>query len=172
MMSLIIPAALILGVAFQTSVAHRFAVMGAKPDVVLVMVSIFALVRGRNGAAAVGLSAGMLQDLLIGRMIGSSALAKGACGFLVGAMEPNLYKENPIVPFLVVFFTTVVNEALYGFLAASFDPGLAPAASTLGQLVLGAIYNGLLGVLFYHWLAKLVTSLGSPQRGGYVGRSA
>lgn len=171
MMALIIPAALLLGVAFQTSVAHRLAVMGAKPDILLVMVSVLALTRGRSYAVATGLAAGMLQDLVVGRMIGSSALAKGVCGYLVGSMEPNLYKENPIVPFLVVFLTTVVNEALYGFLAASFDPSFAPGASTLGQLVLGAVYNGLLGVLFYRWLTKIDASVGRQQRGGYMGRS-
>ena len=69
-----------------------------KPDLVLVMVVLYALLNGARGGLMAGAFMGLLQDLLRGRLFGMNLLALALTAWAVGWLENKIYKDNLLVP--------------------------------------------------------------------------
>ena len=55
-----------------------------KPDLVLILVVFFSLLNGRRPGLIMGITTGLLQDLLRGRLLGMNLLALALVGWVVG----------------------------------------------------------------------------------------
>ncbi len=96
-----------------------------KPDLVLVMVILYALLNGAPGGLFAGAFMGLLQDLLRGRLFGMNLLALALTAWMVGWLENKIYKENLLVPIVVVFITSLLHGLLmmcFGWIAGLNNP--------------------------------------------------
>jgi rod shape-determining protein MreD len=145
--------AVALAVALQTTLA-RFFVRGAVAvDLVIVAVVYVALVAGPVAGLAAGAAAGIVQDALVGTMIGVGGLAKTVIGFLAGSIGTQFIVTQPLPRFVVFFAATIVHAVVFMGLYAmlnlrQFGP---PYAAVLGQ----AVGNAIVGVVAFQ-LAELV----------------
>jgi len=105
-----------ISLILQSTLFARLTVAGMKPDLVLVFVIIFALLRGSGEGAAAGFIGGLLQDLMFGQNIGMNTLSKMVTGYAVGVLERKIYKENLLIPLGVLFAGTFLNETFLYFL--------------------------------------------------------
>ncbi|NLK51869.1 MAG: rod shape-determining protein MreD [Syntrophomonadaceae bacterium] len=119
-----------------------------KPDLILILVIFFSLLNGRRHGLIMGVTAGLLQDLLRGRLLGMNLLALALTGWVVGLLEDKVYKENILVPILVVFLATLLHALAMVILSAIAGLHL----TLLTGLYIGvveALYNTFLVPLFY-----------------------
>ncbi|MDE2906838.1 MAG: rod shape-determining protein MreD [Acidobacteriota bacterium] len=127
----------------QTAIVRMVASDGPPTDLVLIVVVLAALSRGRLAGLWTGTAGGLLQDMLSGGIIGISGLAKSVTGVLVG-MAGSRFIIETIWQHLVVIaaastFHTVSVLGVYALV------GAAPAATATFVLSRAAA-EGVLGI--------------------------
>lgn len=121
------------------------------PDLLLIIVTFFALINEKDKAPVYGFFCGLLEDLYLGRFIGMNALAKCLTGFAVSKWRGNVFRENVIVGMITVMLATVFNSIIIGLLnliriySFNWDAGL------LLMIAIQLIYNGVLSGPLYIW---------------------
>ncbi|NPV90188.1 MAG: rod shape-determining protein MreD [Firmicutes bacterium] len=142
----------------------RFSV---KPDLVLILVIFFALINGSRPGMILAAAAGLLIDLLWGRFLGINILTLTITAFLVGYLENKVFKDNLLVPILVVFCGSVLHAGLMLMFQELAGVHL-PLSAGVRTGLLEAAYNALLAPLFYKLFYRSSTSgvLQGFKRGG------
>jgi len=147
-----------LSILLQTTVFDFFQVAGVKPDLVLLIVIIYGLVKGPKAGAIVGFFSGLLVDLTMGSFIGLNALVKMITGYMIGFGETKVFKENLIIPILAVFTASLFNEFLLYLLHTAFGYQGDIFSVISRNIVPVAIYNTVLVPIiyapFYRYLLK------------------
>lgn len=141
-------ALLLLGSLLLQSTLIGVLPLKTKPDLVLILVIFFALFNGVWGGTVFGAVAGLSQDLLRGRLVGMNLLALAITGYLTGWLANKVFKENIIVPLVLVFVFTI----LHGLLMLLFTNFAGIDFSCFTALRIGlieALYNTFLVPLFY-----------------------
>jgi len=140
---------ILLSIILQSTVFNFIQVAGVKPDLVLVLVIVYSLVKGPKEGAIVGFVAGLMVDLALGSFIGLSALTKMTVGYLVGLGEGLIYKENLIIPIMAVFTASLFHEFLLYLLHSSLGFQGAFGVVFLKGMIPLVIYNIALLPFFY-----------------------
>jgi len=98
----------------QTTLAEFVAdLTGTTPDLILLLVVGFGLLRGKKAGIGYGWGLGLLQDGLSGDLLGQNVLSKGLIGYVTGAFHRNLGYHTMITPLLVVPLATLFNAAIH-----------------------------------------------------------
>ncbi|QRN86109.1 rod shape-determining protein MreD [Clostridia bacterium] len=142
----------------ESSVLVHFTIFGAKPDLLLISVVMIGLMQGKEEALAKGFFMGLVEDLFIGRFVGSNAIVKALVGFFTGQVEREIVKENVVIAVAMVWILTVVNHLLYGALMIILGNANYLGLDYLRTLLTSAFYNGILTVaLFPFFYFLLIT---------------
>jgi rod shape-determining protein MreD len=150
----------------ETTVVPFLRVLGVGPNLILLQVAAVALFRGSMAGAALGIAGGAALDLWRGQALGLFALSAGATGYLLGLLEPRLFKDNLLVPVAAALAGTVLFQG--GFLLLSSFAGQSfPVGAALVRVVLPeAVYNAVLAPFVFRLTANLLRSRGSAKVAG------
>jgi rod shape-determining protein MreD len=154
----ILPVAISVVVAalLQVALAPHLAIGGAVPNFMLLVVIAAALVEGPRYGAVTGFSAGLLFDLLGTGPIGPMALVLCLVGFAAGSLEENMFAEGWRLPVTVVFLASLVTEIAYWIVLAVTGNAQAFGTTFLNVMLPSALYNGVLALLIFPWLARFL----------------
>ncbi len=141
----------VLALFLQSTFFASYNIKNALPDLVLVFVIFYALLNDAKKAGCYGFLCGLLEDLLLGRFIGINALAKGLTGYIIGALQGHVFKENLAVGVLSVLVGTFLH-LIFLFVISL----LSTAVFELNQgvfitLFYQALLNSILAVPLYVW---------------------
>lgn len=144
----------------ESTVVPFARLFGVGPDLILLEVAAVSLYRGSQPGALLGLAGGAFLDLWRGEAVGLFTLSGGATGYLLGLLEPRLFKDNLAVPVLAGFAGTLLFQGSFlllgSFVGTSFL--LWPA---LAHVVLPeAVYNAALAPVVFRLTANLLRSRG------------
>lgn len=145
---------IIAGLALQTA-SPGLALFGLKPELMLLLTLLFAMLQEPVGAGIFGFVSGLLQDILVGQFIGLYAGTYLLMAILVGFLAGRLYKENLLVRFFAIISGTVLGQVLYLFGAASFGSSSPESWSLVFGIFGTALFNGVVGVLLYRPLVAI-----------------
>lgn len=160
-------AIVLLGFLFQTCLFPYLKLLGAQPDVVLVIVVVAAVLEGSAEGAYLGFFGGMLGDVVSMQPIGVGALVKAAVAFAVGILKENFLTYTVALPMAIVFLSSIVEPALtHGFLILL--GGEALPHFQWGTVLLCAVYNMLLVFIVYPILRRFRFE---EQGGAYIAPS-
>jgi rod shape-determining protein MreD len=101
---------LLVASLLQSTAANRIDIGGVKPDLVLLVVIIGALIYGSRAGIVWAFVGGIALDLFSGGPLGSSSLALMAAALVVGIGHHTLSRYNLLVPIVA----GVVGTAVYG----------------------------------------------------------
>lgn len=153
---LILSAILFLSLTLESTLFDQLTFYGVKPDLLLVLVLFYGLFRGSISGAKLGFFYGLAEDLLLGRFVGLNAATKMLVGYLIGLGERRFFKNNLILPILVVFGGTLLSHFMYTLLFSLI--------SGYGQFILFrqyalplAVYNAIMGLIIYKPFTKYLT---------------
>lgn len=140
--------AILIALAFQTTIA-RFAVRGAVAiDLVLVTVVYVALATGPATGLLAGAAAGLLQDALVASpVLGIGGLAKTIVGFLAGFVGTQFIVAQSLPRFVVFFCATLVHAVVFMGLNVLLD--LRHFGTPYGAVAGQAASNALVGVVAF-----------------------
>jgi len=102
----------IISLVLESTLFSYLTVAGIKPDLVLIMIILYALFHGSREGAIIGLMGGLLQDMLLGQFIGLNALAKLLTGLIFGVLEYKIYKESILIAAMALIFGTWWHETV------------------------------------------------------------
>ena len=104
---------LIVVLILQATVAHRIAIAGVHPDLLVAFVVYFSWVRGPVSGVVGGFTVGLLQDLDAPGPLGLNALAKTVVGFVVAKAGFRVHRSNVGVRFFFFLFAMLVHDVIY-----------------------------------------------------------
>jgi rod shape-determining protein MreD len=102
----------LFAIVLQASVFPCFALFGAKPDLVLLLVVSTGLRLGYRGGAAMGFIAGLLLGCFSLSPCGAAALIYGVAGFLSGVVRNRTYPDEIVIPLETTLGATLVTFLL------------------------------------------------------------
>jgi rod shape-determining protein MreD len=147
--------AVVIAVALQaTWLAMLNLPGGLAPDLVLVMTLLLGLLYGSETGLFFGLGAGFLLDLLTGGVVGIGTMVKMAAGFSAGLLEKAVYKENLLLPILVVGSGTLIFGSAELLLRMALRANYHFGWTMITGLFPLAIYNALAAPLLYRLIRR------------------
>jgi rod shape-determining protein MreD len=149
------PPLLLAATLLQASFFPALGLPWLRPDFVLQMVAIWAVLRGWREALPWGFAGGMLLDLFSGAPFGTAALALVVVAFGCSVASVSAFRDNPLLPVVAVFWASVVYGLLYLFLLRTHEVPVAWLSSLRQVVVPGAIVNTLLAPLTYWVLSRI-----------------
>ena len=147
---------LIVGIAvIQTNLLHGVAIMSARPDLLLIMVTFIANKNGPGVGQGAGVLSGILQDLLSLAPLGFYTLVNTVIGFVYGFSKGNVFLDGLIFPMMLVALATLMKGVLFG--SISFVFGIEGVATTVFSTVflIEIVYNALLAPILYGILGRM-----------------
>lgn len=139
----------LLGWLLQGTWLHAVEIGGVKPDLLLILVVFTSLLKGPVQGLKIGFLVGLLEDLLSGKFLGIRILTKALTGLLIGLGETKIFKENYLVPVVVLFFSTLVHEILF-MLFSKFTGFELPLGTVFWKQILTlAVYHAVIAPFFY-----------------------
>jgi rod shape-determining protein MreD len=124
---------------------------GTKPDLVLILVCVYALKFGQSKGIIYGTAAGLLVDITGGLIIGPNVIAKSVAAFLIRSVRNNLFQWNIYINSLMIIFLSILDILLvfvcfefFSKVSFSNRPWSIPATQVL--------YTFIASIILYGWL--------------------
>ncbi|MCD7709316.1 MAG: rod shape-determining protein MreD [Clostridiales bacterium] len=86
----------------QTTVFQSLAIAGISPNLLIVVVSSFGMMRGRKEGLLVGFFCGLLMDIFFGFYLGVYALLYMYVGFVNGFVQKRFYPDDLKLPMVMI----------------------------------------------------------------------
>lgn len=129
--------------------SYIFSILGFQPDFLLFLLLFVALLEGPMVGLKTGFLIGLLEDLLIGRYFGIHILTRMLVGYLIGLAEPKIFKENYLVPVVILFVGTFIYESLFIILGKLAGLGPIPEKYMWWELTKASLFQGILAPFIY-----------------------
>lgn len=148
--------AIVTSFLLQVIVAPHVAILGVVPAFPVLVVITLAIVEGPAAGAASGFAAGLVLDLLGTGPVGAWALVLVVVGYVAGMLQENLFAEGWLQPVSVAVVVSVSAEIAYLIVMAVLGSGAPFWRSVVAVVLPRGVYNVVLGILVYPWLARLL----------------
>mgnify|MGYP002628130998 FL=1 len=139
----------------QSVVIPRLAIANVRPDVMVLLVVVWALLFGGSGALLIGFVAGLWMDVLSGGPMGGSSLALMAVALLTGMSYNRFFRSNLLVPVISIVLGTLIYSYAYWGILALTNHRLPLWDTTLRLIFPAVVYNGAIMLLVIPFLNRL-----------------
>lgn len=134
---------------FQAAVVPHISFLGAKPDVILIIASLYGVSYGSPVGATAGFFGGLLTDLLAGTHVGVGLMSKTLVGFFAGLVKRAVFVENMLFPMIAIFIATWINEFIYVGFMFLLGQTVPIKVVALNVILPSAAYNAILTPFVY-----------------------
>lgn len=124
------------------------------PNVYVILVLFIGLFVKRKIGLACGMGFGLYLDIVLGKTIGTSALALGIVGLLGEILSKNFSKDSRFIVCLMVIGTTAVYETIVYLLTMLRTEGTIEILAFLRILLIEMFFNGLITIIIYPLIKK------------------
>ncbi|MFH1085095.1 MAG: rod shape-determining protein MreD [Chloroflexota bacterium] len=134
---------IILGALVQATWASRLRLLGVTPDVVLVLVIGWAVVRGLREGLLIALVGGLTMEALTGAPLGMTTAALVLATWLASVAESNVFRSAWYLPYVsIAIATPVYYGTMLLFMRLAGRP--LPWMTMLGRVVVPSVTLNLL----------------------------
>jgi len=99
---------LLIANVLQSTLFDIIRIRGIGPNLSVIIIVSFALLRGSKEGAIIGFAAGLLADIIFGVSRGYLALIGACIGYFCGKFNKDFYSENLVLPFMLTLISTIV----------------------------------------------------------------
>ncbi|MBN1661881.1 MAG: rod shape-determining protein MreD [Anaerolineae bacterium] len=104
---------LLAAVLVQSTIVAHVDVWGVFPDLPLLWVVSWGLLRGARQGLVWGFIGGVMLDIFSGAPFGAGTLSMIAAGFLAGLAEPTVFRSHLALPLVAAFVGTLVYDLIF-----------------------------------------------------------
>ncbi len=151
---LLIPLFLLVAI-IQTTLVPLLPTGQARPDLFLVIIVAWGIVRGSGEATLWGLGGGLVLDLLSGVPFGVQTVGLGVLGLLADLMETTFFRANVLVPLAAIFIATFLYHVLEAAAMQTLGYPIAWQFFLLRVIFPTAIFNTALMPFVYAALRRI-----------------
>ncbi len=145
-------ALILLFIILQSTLCQEIAIASVKPNLLIILIVSFGLMRGRRSGMMIGFFCGLLADLFFESIIGFNALIYLWVGYLSGYFYRIFYDDDIKTP----LFLISVSDLAYGIIHYCFRflmRGRVQFFTYLGRIILPEVfYTLILTILCYRIL--------------------
>ena len=143
----------------QSTLGPSFPLVRGRPDLVLVVVLAWSMLRGSGEGAAVGFLGGMLLDTVTYTPFGINTALFGLLGYCTGLPEVNVYRGN--LPYFlgVTAVATVAYHTVYFLILQALGNSMPPLIETYATALPAAVLNAVLVPPMFLLCRRLVRAL-------------
>jgi rod shape-determining protein MreD len=147
------PLLFILCFILQTSFVPLMAIVGIKPDLLMIVVFFFSIRYGVMQGILVGFFTGLAQDLYTPALLGQNALAMTVVGACTGLFNEKVMRTDPVVKSIILFVMFLIHDSVFMLVllmkSSVHFSVLIPELFT--RTVPRAVYSAIVASLFYVW---------------------
>jgi rod shape-determining protein MreD len=133
----------------QQTLPERLAILGAKPDFLLLFTSLVALTTTRPKAALTGAAAGVVHGALAGVSLAAYVSSRAVAGFCAAWSKTLRYEVSLGTVAAITFAATMFADIVWLLIAPQAGIG-----AFLGATIGTAVYNGFLAIPVYALLRR------------------
>jgi rod shape-determining protein MreD len=139
----------------QSSLLSQFSLVGARFNLILLVVISWSLLRGAREGIVWGFIGGLALDFLSGATLGNCAFTLTLVAYFASLGQFTIYRTSPVFPSVIALTTSIIHDCV--FLAVFYMTGHAVAwYDTLLQIAMPtALLSALLMPLVHRALAWL-----------------
>ena len=149
-------ALLIALVLLQTTVVPQFTLLGVHPDVLLVVVTAWSLLRGAEEGMLWALIAGVAMDIVSGAPFGMSTLPLLIVSFVSGFSQRGFFRFDLVIPILVIPVATLIYQTMMLAWLKAFGWPVTWSEGASRIVLPTVVVNTLLMPAIY-WLLRLIS---------------
>jgi rod shape-determining protein MreD len=147
---------IVTALLIQLTLLNSFTIQGLKPDLILLVVLVFSLLKGAEEGTVSGFASGLLQDIFSTGLLGVNALVKTVIGFISGILKEKIFSEHILFLIPIITFVVSISQSILMLLilhAFGIEYGMV---WSLKKIVLPeALYNSLLSPFVFLGIKKL-----------------
>ena len=153
-------AIIVVALLIQLTLINSITILGLKPDLIMVVVVVFSLLKGEKEGTISGFASGLLQDIFSTGLLGINALVKTVIGFICGILKEKIFHEHilfliPIITFIASFIQNILIFSLLRAFGIEYN-----LAWSLKQVALPeALYSSLLSPFIFLAINKLFQTI-------------
>ena len=147
----------------QATVLPHLAIWGVFPDLPLLVVIGWSLVRGKREGLIWGFIAGVTVDLLSGAPFGAATLPMMAVGLLAGMGQATVFGAHAALPMLAMFLATLVYDLLFLSIVYISGQDVMWLDAFMRIILPSAALNALLMPIAFWGMRKLSTWFGREE---------
>ncbi|MDI3311411.1 MAG: rod shape-determining protein MreD [Thermoanaerobacterium sp.] len=144
---------IIFAIVLQTTLMKYIAILGVKPDALLILVISFSLLNGTGESITLSLFGGILVDVLFNNAIGFVTISLLIVAYLTGVLSKNVFKESTFVAFVFVFLGTILYNLIMIFSMLLMKYDLNPPY-LLNVVIVQSVYNSLITIFIYRYIVR------------------
>ncbi len=151
----VIAAILLVNIVIQSAILPFLQIVGVQPDTLMILVISFSLLGGSGTGLTVGLTGGLIQDILYGNSVGYNALVYMLIGFFMGAIHDKVFTDKIIMPSVFVFLAVLIR-GVFVWVYMFFSNMQNPFYQSFAVVVLPeAVYTTILMPLIFYIMSML-----------------
>ena len=139
----------------QSTLAPRMQIGAVWPDLPLLVVTSWALLRRPAEALAWAFLCGIVVDLTSSGPFGGTTLGLMLAAWIAGQMADGPLRWRTFLPIVTAFVCTLADHAVYGLMTLLVGQPVDPADALLRVALPAAVYNAALSWPIYRLLAAL-----------------
>ncbi|MCL2324737.1 MAG: rod shape-determining protein MreD [Actinomycetia bacterium] len=149
-------AALCIALILQVAIGPSIAILSVRPNFLVIVTIVMALVNGPVEGAFVGFSAGLLFDLLGTGPFGAAALGMCVVGYLAGVAYERIFAQGWVLPVLVLAVTSFIYELFSLIILLVLGQQIAFFGALVTKVIPIVLYTTLAAVLIFPLLSRLL----------------
>lgn len=150
---------ILISFILQTTVFRVLDFSGIVPNLMIILTSSYAFMRGDKSGMVIGMFCGLLVDVFFGTYLGFYALIYMYIGFIIGKFNKIFFPENILLPLALI----VSSDFLFGFicyvLLFMFRNKFNIAYYTMNVILPEVVYTALAAIFIYPVLIRINTYL-------------
>jgi len=138
----------------QITIIPYLQIANWKPDLLLIMVVIFALQTGPSGGSSAGFFTGLAGDLASAHLVGLGALSRTVSGYLAGALKGKLRERSQFI--ITLFLAGFMNDFIF-YSITTLGKDFSWKLIFFIYIIPNLFYTVLLGLGIYYTLGNWLT---------------
>lgn len=149
--ALISAVVLLVATTLQQALAYRLAILGARPDFMLIALSALGMFANRPGGMTLGFFDGLLMGAISGANLQHYVTSRVLAGLALGWTNSSELPRSLAAAGVTTGAVTVAAQLVLMFLAPPHSIG-----TFLADTIRGAVYNGVLAIPVYALLKRFL----------------
>ncbi|MDN5316235.1 MAG: rod shape-determining protein MreD [Thermoanaerobacterium sp.] len=138
-------------IILQGTLFRYIAILGVKPDALLILVIAFSLLNGTRESIILSLFGGILVDVLFNNAIGFVTISLLSVAYLTGLLSKNVFKESTFVAFVFVFLGTILYNLIMVFSMLLMKYDINPSY-LFNVIIVQSVYNSFITIFAYRYI--------------------
>lgn len=140
---------IILNLVLQPIVFRNLDFNGIVPNIFIITIVSFGLLRGKAEGAIIGFCIGFMQDILYGEVVGLYTIIYMNIGWFTGYMYRNFYRDSILIPISIIALADLVQNFVVYFFTFLFRGRLNFGIYFARIMMPEIIYTLFIGFLLY-----------------------